>query len=104
MLQVLGFLDVIKSHVSGSVVRCSCSCLPACRVPYRAVSCGFRGWRVGAEVRCREVRVAWLVLWCRGVPSGAAGLARRNIPVFARKGRRARGSRVASSWPLACSW
>ena len=88
---------------SGSVVRCSCSCLPACCVLYRAVSCRFCGWRVGAAVRCPEVRIAWLVLWRRGVPSGAAGWARRNTPVFAGMSRRARGSRMASSWPLACT-
>ena len=35
-----------------SVVRCSRSFLPACRVPYRAVSCGLCGWRVSAAVRC----------------------------------------------------
>ena len=28
---------------SGSVVRCSCLCLPACRAPYRAVFCGSCG-------------------------------------------------------------
>ena len=46
--------------------------------------------------------MAWLVLCCRGVASGAAGWARRDIPVFAGMSRRARGSCVASSWPLAC--
>ena len=88
----------------GSVVRCLCSCSPACRVPYRAVSCGFGGWRVGAAVRCAGVRVAWFVLWRLGVPSGASGRARRNTLVFAGMSRRARGSCVASSWPLACPW
>ena len=86
-----------------SVVRCSCLCLPACRVPYRAVSCGSGGVRVGASVQFPEVRVAWLLLWCWGVPSGAAGWARRNTPVFAGRDRRACGSRTVSSWPLACS-
>ena len=89
---------------SGSGVRCSCSCLPACRVPYCAVSRGLCGVRVGAAVRCLTVRVARLVLWCQGVPSGAAGWARRNTPVFAGMSRRARGSRVASPWSLACPW
>ena len=41
---------------SGSVVRCSCSCLPACRVPYRAVSTRLCGWRVGVAVLCLAVR------------------------------------------------
>ena len=89
---------------SGSVARCLCSCLPACRVPYRAVSCGLCGWRVGAAVRCPDVRVARLVLWCRGVPSGAAGWARRNTPVLASMSPRVRGPRVASPWPLVCPW
>ena len=88
----------------GSVVRCSCLCLPACRVPYRAVFCGLCGWRVGAAVRCLAVRVARLVLWCRGVPSGAAGWVRRNTPVPAGTSRRARGSLRASPWSLACTW
>ena len=55
----------------------------ACGVPYRAVSCGSGGVRVGASVQFPEVRQAWLVLWCRGVPFGAAGWARHNTPVFA---------------------
>ena len=50
---------------SGSVVRCSCSCLPAFRVPYRAVFRGLRGWRVGVAVRCLVVRVAGFAPWCR---------------------------------------
>ena len=50
----------------GSVVRCSCLCLPARRVPYRAMSRGLYGWRVGAAVRFLAVRVSRLVLWCRG--------------------------------------
>ena len=36
--------------------------------------------RVSASVQFPEVRVAWLVLWCRGVSSGAAGWAWRNTP------------------------
>ena len=48
--------------------------------------------------------MAWLVLWCRGVPSGAAGWARRNTPVFAGMSPRASGSRVARPWPLECPW
>ena len=89
---------------SGSVVRCSCSCLPACRVPYRAVSRGLCGWRVGVAVRCLTVRVARLVLWCRDAPSGVAGSVRRNTPVLAGRFRRVRGSRVVSLWSLACPW
>ena len=42
------------------------------------------------------------MLWCWGAPYGAAGLARRNIPVFAGGGRRARGFRVLSPWPTSC--
>ena len=89
---------------SSSVVRCWCSCLPACRVPYRAVSCGLCGWRVGVAVRCLAVRVARLVLWCRDAPTGVAGWVRRNTSVLAGRSRRDRGSRVASLWSLACSW
>ena len=92
---------------SGSVVRCSCSCLPACRAPYRAVSRGLCGWRVGVAVRClavRVVRAARLVLWCRDAPSGVAGWVRRNTAVPAGRSRRVRGSRVASLWSLACPW
>ena len=89
---------------SGSVVRCSCLCLPACRVPYRAVSRGLCGWRVGVAVRCLAVRVARLVLSCRDPPSGVAGWVRRNTPVLAGRSWRVRGSRVASLWSLACPW
>ena len=78
--------------------------LPACRVPHRAVSCGLCRWRAGAAVRCLAVRVVRLGLWCRGNPSGAAGWARRNTPVFAGMSWRARGSRVASPWSLAWPW
>ena len=42
------------------------------------------------------------VLWCRGVPYGAAGWARRNISVFAGRSRRARGFRALSPWPTSC--
>ena len=48
--------------------------------------------------------MAWLVLWCLGVPSGAAGPARHNTHVFAGTSQQPHGSHVASSWPLACSW
>ena len=48
--------------------------------------------------------MAWLVLWCCGVPSGAAGWARRNSPVFAGRRPRSCGSCVVSSWPLVCPW
>ena len=41
--------------------------------------------------------MAWLVLWCWGVLSGAAGWAWRNTPVFACMS-------VVSPWPLACPW
>ena len=34
----------------GSVVRCLCSCLPACRAQYRAVFCGSCGWRACVAV------------------------------------------------------
>ena len=84
------------------LLGCAVLVLVSCQLC--AVSCGFCGWCVGAVMRCPGVRVSWLVLWCRGVWSGAAGWARRIIPVFAGMSRRARGSRVASSWPLACSW
>ena len=89
---------------SGSVVRWSCLCLPACRVPYRAVSRGLCGWRVGVAVRCLAVRVARLVLWCRDAPSGVAGWVRRNTPVLSGRCRRVRGSCVASPWSFACPW
>ena len=75
----------------------------ACRVPYRAVPCGSCGVRIGASVQFPEVVVAWLVLWCRGVPYGAAGWARRNTPVFAGRSQRACGSFAVSPWPIACS-
>ena len=37
------------------------------------MSCGSGGVRDGASVQLPKVRVAWLLLWFRGVPSGAAG-------------------------------
>ena len=74
-----------------------------CRVPYRAVSCGSGGVRVGASVQCQEVSMAWLVLWCRCVSYGAAGWARRNTPMFAGRSLRACGSGTVSPWPIACS-
>ena len=88
---------------SGSVVRCSCSCLPACRVPYRAVVCGSCGWRACVAVLSlvvRMVRAVRLVLWCRDVPSDVVGWARRNtsVPV----GRGSAWPRVASLWSPAC--
>ena len=61
---------------SRSVVRCSCSCLPACRAPYRVVFCGSCGWRACVAVLSlvvRMVRAVRLVLWCRDVPSGVVG-------------------------------
>ena len=87
-----------------SVVWCSCSCLPACRVPYRAVSRGLCGWRIGVAVRCLAVRVARLVLWCRDSSSGVAGWVRLNTSVLASRSRRVLEYRVASLWSLACPW
>ena len=75
---------------SGSVVWCSCSCLPACRAPYRAVFRGLCGWCVCVAVlslAVRMVRAAGLVPWCRDDPSGVAGWARRNTSVPAGRGR-----------------
>ena len=89
---------------SGSVVRCSCLCLPACHVPYRDVSRGLVRCCVGVAVRCLAVRVALLVLWCRDALSGVAGWVRRNTPVPAGRSRRVRGSGVAGLWSLACPW
>ena len=88
---------------SGSVVRCSCSCLPACRAPYRAVFCGSCGWCVRVAVLSLAVRMvgaARLVLWCRDVPSGVARWAGHNTSVPA--GRGSAWPRVASLWSLAC--
>ena len=44
------------------------------------------------------------VLWCQGALYGAAGWARRNVPVFAGGSRQARGSRVLGCipWPTSC--
>ena len=89
---------------SGSIVRCSCLCLTACRVPYRAVSRGLCRRRVGAAVRCLVVRVARLVLWRQGVSSGAAGWIPRNTPVLDGTSRRARVYPVAIRRSLACPW
>ena len=86
---------------SGPVVRCTCSPLPACCAPYRAVSRGLCGWRVGVAVRClavRVVRAARLVLWCRDAPSGVAGWVRRNPSVPA--GRCQQVSRVPCGEPV----
>ena len=88
---------------SGSVVRCSCSCLPACRAPYRAVFCGSCGWSVCVAVlslAVRMVRATRLMLWCRDRPSGVAGWARRNTSVPAVRG--SAWPRVGSLWSLAC--
>ena len=76
---------------SESVVRCSCSCLPACRAPYRAVFRGLCGWCVSVAVlslAVRMARAARLVPWCRDFLSGVAGWARRNTSVPAGRGRR----------------
>ena len=64
-------------------------CLP---VVCRIVPC-LAGFVAGVSVPQCGV---WLLLQCRGIPSGAAGWAWRNTPVFAGLSRRARGSRVAS--------
>ena len=88
---------------SGFVVRCSCSCLPACRAPYRAVFCGSCGWRACVAVlrlAVRMVRAARLVLWCRGVPSCVVGWVRRNTSVP--DGRGSAWPRVARLWSLGC--
>ena len=88
---------------SGSVVPCSCSCLPACRAPYCAVFCGPCGWRdcvALLSLVVRMVRAVWPVLWCRDVPSDVVGWARRNTSVPA--GRGSAWPRVASLWPHAC--
>ena len=88
---------------SSSVVRCSCSCLPACHAPYCAVSCGSCGRRACVAVLSlvvRMVRAVRLVLWCRDVPSDVVGWAQRNI--FVTAGRGSAWPRVASLWPPAC--
>ena len=87
---------------SGSVVRWSRSCLPACCVPYRAVSRALCVWRFGVAVRCLAVRMTRLVLWCRDAPSGVAVWVRGNTPVLAGRIRGVCGSRVASLWSLPC--
>ena len=100
MLPLLG--GAVQVLVSAGLLVRLAGCR-ACRVPYRAVSCRSGGVRVGASVRLPEVSVAWLVLWCRGIPYGVAGWARPNTPVFAGRSRRACGSRAVSPWPIACS-
>ena len=88
---------------SGSVVRCLCSCLPACRAPYRAVFCGSCGWCACVAVLSMVVRMVeavQLVLWCRDVPSCVVGWAWRNTSVPA--GRGSAWPPVASLWSLAC--
>ena len=88
---------------SGSVVRCSCSCLPACRAPYRALfrgSCGRCACVTVLSLAVRMVRAARLLLWCRDIPSGVATWAWRNTSVPA--GRGSAWPRVASLWSLAC--
>ena len=67
-----------------------------CSVPCCAVLCGSGGVCVGALVRLPGVTVAWLVLWCRGVPYRAAGRARRNILLFAGGRWQTRGSGALS--------
>ena len=42
------------------------------------------------------------VLCCWGVPYGAAGWARRNIPAFAGGSQQACGFRALSRWPTSC--
>ena len=59
---------------------------------------------LSCAVSFRVLRVLWLACRCLGAVSGAAGWARRNTPVFAGMTRRACGSRVVSSWPVARSW
>ena len=91
----------------GSVVRCSCSCLPACGALYHALSPGLCGWHVGVALRCLAVRVVgapWLAPWCRDAPSGVASWVRHNTSVPAGRSWRVCGSRVASLWSLACPW
>ena len=100
MLRLLGGAVLVLVYAGQLVRLAGCR---ACGVPYRAVSCGSGGVRVGASVQFPEVRVAWLVLWCRGVPYGAAGWARRNTPVFAGRSRRVCGSRPRGPWLIACS-
>ena len=88
---------------SGSVVRSSCSFLPACRAPYRAVFCGSCGWRACVAVLSlvvRMVRAARFVLWCRDALSDVVGWARRNTLVPA--GRGSAWPHVASLWSPVC--
>ena len=88
---------------SSSVVRCSCSSLPARRVPYRAVFCGSCGWRACVAVLSFVVRTARAVrrvLWCRDVPSDVVGWAQGITSVPA--GRGSAWPRAASLWSPAC--
>ena len=100
MLRLLG--GALPVLVSAGLLARPAGCR-ACHAPYRAVPCGSGIVRLGASRRLPEVKVAWLVLWCRGVPEGAAGWARRNTAVFAGRSRRARGFRAVSPWPIVCS-
>ena len=72
------------------------------RVRCHAALCGSGGVCVGASVQLPWFRVAWYVLWCRGVAYGAAGWAGRNIPVFAIRSRQTCSSRSSSPWPTSC--
>ena len=88
---------------SGSVARCSCWCLPACRAPYPAVFCGSCGCIACVAVLSllvRMVRAVRLVLWCRDVLSDVVGWARCNTSLLA--GRGSSWPRVASLWSPAC--
>ena len=100
MLRLLGGAVLVLVSAGDLVRPAGCR---ACHVPYRAVSCRSGGVCVAASVRFPEVRVAWLVLWCRGIPHRWAGWARRNTPVFAGRSWRACGSRAVSPWPIAFS-
>ena len=64
---------------------------------------GLCGWRVGAAVHRLAVRVARLVLWCRGVSSGAASWVSNNTHVLAGTSRRALGSVWRAHGPLRAS-
>ena len=95
-----------RGRRSSSVVWCSCSCLPACRAPYRAVFCGSCGRLACVAVLSLVVRMARavrLLLWCRDFPSGVVGWAWRNTSVPA--GRGSAWPRVARLWSPVCpSW
>ena len=88
---------------SGSVVRCSCSCLPACRATYRAVFRGLCGLCVCVAVLSlvvRMVRAARPLLWSRHASSGVAGWVRRNTFVPAGKAGGFAGSVWRACGPL----